>query len=325
MRRAAAMLLGTVAALALLAAASAGVSAARIEVQPRRTAPPPDGDAKEVRLFLRSPTEHRSILELHVFPGKGVAVAHTYRVEGISGRGVNYAIAIPPAPFDGALDLDFPGLGEIVGTVTADEPQGAAAQAKLCERSYPTEPAKFVGALTFRAAGEYGRWESSHAQVEVVLGCGAEPQAENGPDALFAHAAENTITLSGPAPIRFFAHGEVRHRFVEFIAWGGRASDLVEFAALDREWLPGEVATERWAKKSPASLKKTVTLVGGARLPASATFTPPAPFFGKGTYRRRTGRLTGSLGVNFLGLKLHLTPSPLRAALADEDPPRRSK
>ncbi|HEX3360184.1 MAG TPA: hypothetical protein VHS74_04240 [Solirubrobacterales bacterium] len=75
-------------------------------------------------------------------------------------------------------------------------------------------------------------------------------------------------------------------------------------------------------RKTPASLKKTVALgpdTAGPTGPANATFTPPAPFFGKGTYRRSTGKLTGSLGVSFLGLKLHLTPSPLTATLADED------
>jgi hypothetical protein len=32
-----------------------------------------------------------------------------------------------------------------------------------------------------------------------------------------------------------------------------------------------------------------------------------------------TGKLTGSLGVRFLGLTLHLTPSPLKASLTDEE------
>ena len=63
-----------------------------------------------------------------------------------------------------------------------------------------------------------------------------------------------------------------------------------------------------------------MALGAGGTKPKRATFTPPAPFFGKGTYRRRTGKLTGSLGVRFLGLKLHLTASPIPATLTDEDP-----
>jgi hypothetical protein len=106
---------------------------------------------------------------------------------------------------------------------------------------------------------------------------------------------------------------------VEFIAWAGSTSNRAEFVAIDREWLPGEVATERWAKKAFVTLTRTVALGAGAGSPASATFTPPAPFFGKGTYRRRTGKLTGSLGVRFLGLTLHLTLRPLAAALEDEE------
>jgi hypothetical protein len=281
---------------------------------------PSDASVKEVTIYFPSPTNRRNVLQLHLFPAKGVAVAGTYEgVGGNSGRGVVYVIAIPPAPFDGSLDLNFPGLGEFVGTVTPDSPHGPAAQTKLCESNYPDEYATFEGHLAFRGAGGYGRWEATKAEAGILLACGAEAKGENGPAALFGHVAELGPTLSGPAPIRFFAHGEVRHRFIEFIAWGGHSSNSVEFVAVDREWLPGEVATERWAKRAPASLKKTVAFGGDAAKPGSATFSPPAPFFGKGTYRRRTGKLAGSLGVSFLGLKLHLTPSPVTANLADED------
>jgi hypothetical protein len=287
----------------------------------RRTAEAsPDRDAKEVQVYFRSPTNRRNVLELQLFPATGVAVADTYEGGGgDSGRGVAYAIAIPTAPFDGSLDLNFPGLGEFVGTVTPVSPRGPATQSKLCESNYPNEYATFEGHLAFRGAGGYGRWEATKAQAGILLACGAEPKEENGADALFGHVAELGPVLDGPAPIRFFAHGEVRHRLVEFIAWAGSTSNGAEFVAIDREWLPGEVATERWAKKAFVTLTRTVALGAGAGSPASATFTPPAPFFGKGTYRRRTGKLTGSLGVRFLGLTLHLTLRPLTAALEDEE------
>ena len=75
------------------------------------------------------------------------------------------------------------------------------------------------------------------------------------------------------------------------------------------------------------SLKKTVAFGSNSTNPTSVTFTPPAPFFffffffGKGTYRRSTGNLAGSIGARFLGLKLHVTPSPISAKLFDEEPP----
>jgi hypothetical protein len=292
------------------------------------TGAPQEGEAKEVNLLFPSPTNYHDVLAVHLFPANGVAVVDIYegsRNGGFEGA-VSYAIAIPPAPLDGALDLSFPGLGSIVGTVTPDKPLTSAARAKLCRSDYPTEGATFEGHLDFRGAEGHGRWQATKSPVEVVLACGTGPKKENGSHALFVHVIELGPVLNSPAPIRLFAQGEVRHRVIEFIAWGGKSSNSVELVAIDREWLPGEVATERWVKKGNASLKKTVALgpaaserAGGAAGPESAIFTPPAPFFGKGTYRRSTGKLTGSLGVNFLGLKLRLTPSPLAADLVDED------
>jgi hypothetical protein len=312
------------AAVVLLALVLVGTTPASA----RATGAPPDGEAKEVTIYFPRSTSHRKVWELHLFPAKGVAVVDTYDGgEDLlrTSRGVAYAIAIPPAPFDGSLELEFPGLGSVVGTVTPVNAPGSAAQAKRCGRSYPNEGGTFEGHLAFRGAGGYGSWKATKGPAGILLACGAESKKENGSDALFGHVAELGPVLSGPAPIRLFAQGEVRHRVVEFIAWAGKDSDI-QFVGIDREWLRGEVATERWVKKVAAlrneklSLGPDSTEPASSNGPANATFTPPAPFFGKGTYRRSTGKLTGSLGVNFPGLKLHLTPSPLMAALVDEDP-----
>jgi hypothetical protein len=294
----------------------------------RATEAPPDPGAREVSLYFPSPANHRNVVHLQLFPGKGVAVVDTY--EGgedlfKSGRGVAYAIAVPPARFDGSLHLKFPGLGVFAGTVTPENARGSAAQAKRCRSSYPIEGGTFEGHLAFRGAGGYGSWKATRAPVGILLACAGEPKKDNGTDALFGQVDELGPSLIGPAPIQFVAQGAVGHRYVEFIVWAGHSGIGVEFNAIDREWLRGGVATERWVKKAPASRKETLALgpdsteLDGPTGPASATFTPPAPFFGNGTYRRSTGKLTGSLGVSFLGLKLHLTPSPLTAAIADED------
>jgi hypothetical protein len=283
----------------------------------------PEGEAREVSIYLPSPTNHRFELDLHLFPAQGIAVVDTYqRVGAESLRGVAYAIAIPPAPFSGSLDLNFPGLGEVVGTVTPELPREAAAEAKLCKRSYPSEAARFDGRLAFRGAGGYASWRDTKSQAGILLACGAEQRRENGARYLFGHVSESGLVLSGSAPIQFVAKGEVRHRYVEFVAFADRPSDRVEFAAVDREWIHGDVATERWTKDAPVSLTKTVTFGSGSTKPALVTFTPSAPYFyGEGTYRRSTGKLAGSIGARFLGLKLHLTPSPIGATLFDEEPP----
>ncbi|HEX3360185.1 MAG TPA: hypothetical protein VHS74_04245 [Solirubrobacterales bacterium] len=126
-----------------------------------------------MNIYFPSPTNHRNVLELHLFPAKGVAVVATYEGETNGGyaRSVAYAMAIPSAPLDGSLDLNFPGLGSIVGTVTPDVPQTSAARAKVCRSNYPSEGAMFEGHLDFRGAGAPGgtgdgrqpkrRWKSS--------------------------------------------------------------------------------------------------------------------------------------------------------------------
>ena len=120
MRRA--TLISVLATASLLAAVPAGAGAARTEIEPAVVEASPEGAAREVSIYIPSPTDHRRILELRLYPAKGVAVVDTYlSASGTKpARGVAYAIAIPPAPFYGSLDLNFPGLGEFVGTVTSE-------------------------------------------------------------------------------------------------------------------------------------------------------------------------------------------------------------
>jgi hypothetical protein len=280
-----------------------------------------DGGVKEVSFFVLG-NNHRNYLQLDLYPTAGVAVAsinEENRSGAISGRGVAYAIAIPARPFEGSLDIRFPGLGEFVGTVTPDLPFTAMARAEACDSRDPSEGGTFKGRVRFRQASGHGHWSANEEQVGLMLECSAHLKRENGDHALFGHVAELGPDLYGPAPIRFFAQGEARDRYLEFIAWAGKGRpNHIEFNAVDREWLHGDIATERWVKVAPASLSKAVRFGLDAGEATSATFTPPAPFFGKGVYRRSTEQLTGSLGVNFAGLKLRLTPSPLPATLEDE-------
>jgi hypothetical protein len=88
--------------------------------------------------------------------------------------------------------------------------------------------------------------------------------------------------------------------------------------AVDREWLPGEVATQRWVSRWGVSRARALT-VGPGKDPAVVTFHPPAPFFGIGIYHRASHALTGSLGVKFPGLRVRLAKPPLPAVLEDEE------
>jgi hypothetical protein len=119
--------IGVVVAVALGTLALVGA----IPATARAASVAPEGEAKEVTIYLPSPTNHRFDLELRLFPAEGVAVVDTYQRVGYEAlRGVAYAIAIPPVPFSGSIDLSFPGLGSVVGTVTPYAPQTSAARAK---------------------------------------------------------------------------------------------------------------------------------------------------------------------------------------------------
>jgi hypothetical protein len=76
-------------------------------------------EASKLEIYLRSPANPQHVLALDVYPNEGVAVVHAaFFDKRQDERGIAYAIAIPKARFDGSLDLNFPGIGEVVGTVT---------------------------------------------------------------------------------------------------------------------------------------------------------------------------------------------------------------
>src|ERR1700679_3361606 len=112
--------------------------------------PEPLGEVEDVSIYVRSPTNPRNALSLEIFPAEGVAVARTYYGPHFEPEsGASYSVAIPVAPFDGSLDLDFPGLGEVTGEVTSTKTRGAAAEASFCEQRYPSESATFEGQIAF--------------------------------------------------------------------------------------------------------------------------------------------------------------------------------
>jgi hypothetical protein len=297
---------------ALLSVTIAAVSAAG------RT--PSLGEVENVSIYLRSSTNPRDMLSLEIFPVEGVAVARTSygsRLEPDSGA--SYSVAIPAAPFDGSLDLDIPGLGEVAGTVTPTEARGAAAESRFCEQRYPSEPATFEGQIAFHGAGDSRRWRTKKAEASIVPGCGARLEQRNGPASLFHHLGGFGPSFSGDS-IRFFANGETRTRRVEFVAVGDRIENHGTLIAIDTEWVHGKIATQRWVKRLTTSFEGTVHFGQDDDEPSWLTITPPAPFFGRATYLRRTGKLTGSLGVHFPGLKARLARPPAEVIFEDEEP-----
>jgi hypothetical protein len=293
-RRAAALVLAalTILAFALPAGAAAAdrpVESVVVEVEP-----------------AKHPLHHALLLK--VWPLKGMAIVRTLpnlaNLE--STRGVTYAVAFPPHPFDGSIDIKVPGLGEFVGTVAPKEPEKCRGGAQLT---------RFDGRIEFRGAGGYGAWHAAHAPAAVTRSCTALPEKAATAKDLAAIVSESGPTLPGPSSIRFEASS--RDRSLVFAMFGD-ARRGASFVGIDREWRPGEVAVERWVSRRRLPFARTVTLGPGGKHPAHITFQPPKPFFGVARYSRRSHRLTGSLGADFLGLRARLTARPLIAHLEDE-------
>ena len=302
-----------IAVLLLLLCAALAASAAAGGAEPA-------SDVYEVSIYLHSSTNPNDILSLEIFPAEGVAVAKTFYGREVKDEsGVTYSMAIPAAPFDGSLDLRFPGLGEVVGTVTPNKVRGPAAVAKLCEHPYGYENATFEGRIAFHGAGDPRRWRADGVEeAAIVPACGVHLERHNGPASLFHHIGEGPGF--GGAFVNFFANTESKTRQTQFAAVGDlRDGDPATLLAYDTEWLRGEIATQRWVKSYASSFANVLHFPRKDTDPSRITVTPPAPFFGRGIYLKRTGKLTGSLGVHFPGLNVRLAHPPAEVIFEDEE------
>lgn len=281
--------------------------------------------AGHVQVSLQGPgNDYRHTLVFDLYPQRGIALVSTRQGEALS-AGVlfadTYAVAIPKEPFEGSIDVDFPGVGEIVGAVVAKEATKPELPAKVCDGSPPVSHARFEGRIRFGGRGGYRPWAGHKAEASISPECRAPSGGKSEAEELFGAVAEFGPILPGPAGFRFFAGARPPGRVVEFIAFGNVWEDgsYGTFAAIDKEWLPGEIATERVVSRTTKAFLPGVEVDPDRAPPDHVTFAPPPPFFGRATYRRRTGKLRGSLGVRFLGLSLRLAQRPMSARLEDED------
>ena len=294
MRRVAAVIVATLAILAAAPSAGAVAGARQDEL---------------VTVYLESakhPLHH--VLLLRVWPVKGMATVETFPdvAESENARGVIYGVAFPPQPFEGSLDIVVPGLGEFVGTVA---PKGS----DKCGAGPLTH---FDGRIEFRGAGDYGRWRANRAVAQATRSCTKLPEKAATTKELTTTISELGPTLPGPSLVRFEASS--RDRLLAFAMFGD-SQHGASFVGIDREWLPGGVAVERWVTRQRVPFARTVLLGPGGEHPAHITFRPPKPFFGVGHYSARSHRLTGSLGADFTGLRTRLAAQPLIAGLEDEE------
>jgi hypothetical protein len=319
MRRAALTLVALL-TVTLLAAVPEGASAAKTEVQPAE-------ETLEVILEHKRPgslpdlLEGTHVLTLGIYPLRGVATATTasnnYDIENKTFA--SYAERIPAGPFDGHLDLHFKGLGTFVGDFVEREtfknhrPKGCDGPAST------TQIGNLVGPIEFHGGG-FAKWSASRAFV--ILDRSPRLQCHHGaakherkPKSLFGYVSGGFGSFNG---WRYAMRARLKrpHRFTELAVFRYERR-VVNFDAATYEYLPGGIAAGRSVFRSVPGVGHLEASHGGYH-PEHATLHPPKPYSGVGTYTRATHRLTGSLAVQFPGLKLRLGSADTVANLVDE-------
>lgn len=312
----------TLLTIAILAVIPASASAAKVEVQP---------EEEQLSLILghRRPggapglTEATHVLDLEVYPLRGIAVVRTmsnnYDIE--NNESVAYAEEIPRGPFDGYLDLDFKGLGSFVGDFVPHENSLERKRKGCVGGREASETGDLVGEVEFHGGG-FRKWTASRASTFLLrsprLRCrpGAADR-ERRPKDLFGYVGGAPGSFSG---WRFTLRARLNRprRLTELAMFGyEQKHPVTNFDAVTFESLPGGIAVGRFVNRS---------VVGGDRLEAShggyhperATLRPPKPYSGVGIYSRATHRLTGSIAIHFPGLRTRLGSTDTVANLLDE-------
>lgn len=269
-----------------------------------------------VYLELSPRKQARVVVEVH--PQLGVAVVYTE----IGPRGlardhrpwgaVDYAARIPKAPIEGRLDLKIPGVLWIDGELA---PRRGG------------EGLEFNGSIRFTGKGRYLSFDAKHAAAGSVNGATAEcPERCRGPNPSLFDYINVPIEFSNSNTQILYAEENVGGRLTRFQATHAEEVQESSFQAHALEWLPGGVAVVRAIEVVDAPVSDfTVSSTG--EHPKSATVRPPAPFSGSAVYRSggdirspMSGKLTGSLSVDILGVKVRLAGSRARASLFNLNP-----
>ena len=305
-----------------LALAPRGARAAGAEVQPAE-------ETLEVILVHNRPGSRPDLFEgthaltLGIYPLRGIAVVTTasndYDIE--NNTSVIYAERIPAGPFDGHLDLHFKGLGNFVGDFVPRDPVERRSQKACSGPASTSQLGELVGSIEFHGGG-FPKWTALHAVAFLSrtprLHCrhGAA-ERERPPKSLIGYVAGGSGSFSG---WRYALRARIRrpHRFTELQVYGyQRKGPVVNFDAATYEYLPGGIAAGRFVKRSVPGGARLEASVGGYH-PEHAILRPPKPYSGIGTYSRATHRLTGSMAVQFPGLKIRLGGTRTVANLVDE-------
>jgi hypothetical protein len=310
-------------ALALLAVVPAAASAAPSETQPAEETlsmilvNPKPGTRPD--LFVGT-----HALTLSLLPLRGIAVVYAasnnYEIE--NKESAIYAERISKGPFDGHLDLHFKGLGRIVGDFVPGETNRGRVSKGCVGPASTSELGRLHGSIEFHGGG-FRRWSASSAVAFVErsprLRCrhGAA-EHKRRPKKLIEYTLPGFGSFSGwRYGLRARLKRPHRQTGLSVYLYGAKGGPRVNFDATTYEYLPGGIAASRSVFRSASGAAQLEASEGGYH-PEEATLRPPNPFSGVGTYSHATRRLTGSLAVQFPGLRLRLGSADTVADLIDE-------
>jgi hypothetical protein len=278
---------------------------ASFEIQPAGTSGYVDlGKSGGYRIGLFMPTDR-------------VAILYTFRIRAKGDRGAIfsnlYAVHDRRSLAHGVIRARLGSLGAVS---LRFRPSGRVEKRGLrpgCEgRPSITEYGRFVGRATFHGEGDYLHFSLSGGAGVIVrsfrLRCERDEALDLAQRRLRAYVAPGSFFATRGDIALLYATARDHGRYIGITAGHREESPPGAEVRIGIFESRREMAIGRYALVSapPGTL---LTSFPGVH-PATATLSPPAPFFGEATYREKSAdsrSWTGTLGVNLAGLKLPLT------------------
>ena len=280
---------------------------ANFEVQPANTSAAVDlGQVGPYRIGLLMPSDRVAIFYLYGFKVR--------KKEKLLASYISvYAVHSERSLTDGLIKARFGSLGSFSlrfqpdGKVRKDRP------GRGCEgRSGFVEDGRFVGRATFHGESNYLHFSRAGGKGAIThsfrLRCKKGEALDPTKGSLRAYVIPGSFFATRGDIALLYASSREHGRYIGVTA--GHKAESPPGANLRVGVIEskGEMAIGRYAYV-PGPAGTLLTSLPGVH-PATATLTPPAPFFGEATYQETPGDSpgwAGTLGVNLPGLKLPLT------------------
>jgi hypothetical protein len=288
---------------------------ANFEVRPANTSAAVDlGQVGPYRIGLLMPSDRVAIFYLYGFKAR--------KKEKLLASYISvYAVHSERSLTDGLIKARFGSLGSFSlrfqsnGKVRKDSPQrGCKGPPELIE------PGRFVGRATFHGESNHLHFSRSVGKGAIThssrLRCKKGETLDPTKGSLRAYVTPGSFFATRGDIALLYASSREHGRYIGVTA--GHEAESPPGADLRVGVIEskGEMAIGRYAYV-PGPAETLLTSLPGVH-PATATLTPPAPFFGKATYQENPGDSpgwTGTLGVNLPGLKLPLAGTDFHVRL----------